>query len=56
MIGKNLVSTRGWCSPLRKNVGKKSMSVLIGIICPEAIVVAADSQILARAAGLIPPI
>lgn len=45
MILKNLVSTRGERPPLRKYVGKKSMSVLIGIICPEAIVLAADSQI-----------
>ena len=45
MIEKNLVWTRGERPPLRKNVGKNSMSVLIGIICADAIVLAADSQI-----------
>jgi 20S proteasome alpha/beta subunit len=42
---KNLVSTRGERPPLRKYAGKKSMSVLIGIICPDAIILATDSQI-----------
>ena len=51
MIGKNLVSTRYGPPQCRKHEGKKSMSVLIGIICPEAIVVAADSQITDLSTG-----
>jgi 20S proteasome alpha/beta subunit len=51
VIVKNLVSTRGERPPLRKYAGKNSMSVLIGIICADAIVLAADSQITDLSTG-----
>lgn len=51
MIGKNLVSTHRGHPLLREYVGKRAMSVLIGIICPEAIVLAADSQITDLSTG-----
>ena len=45
MNGKNIVSTFGRLPLLRNRTGKQGMSILIGIICPDAIVLAADSQI-----------